>query len=352
MGLDHSLGEIYDLIVKAKHSGFDRIFTSLHIPEADYEKVTAQFKKVVEFSKGLGMKVIADISPLGFQFLGMDNMDTAPLKKMGIDVLRLDFGYSPNEIARFTNNEHGIKIEINASTVTERFFVELEKHSPNHANLQACHNYYPRRNTGISEETFISKNEMIREKGLRITAFIPSLTGRRGPVYEGLPTLEKHREQDPYLSAKHLFALGADDVFFGDGMPSEEELEKVGALKEDGIELRTRSFDESPAARKYLSHPMYSNRSDCAEDAVRAVEGRGLLGEGETVHAANCMNRKKGSITLDNSRYLRYMGELQILLRDLPADERVNVIGEVIEEDLFLLDYIKDETKFCFKVLD
>ena len=54
---------------------------------------------------------------------------------------------------------------------------------------------------------------------------------------------------------------------------------------------------------------------------------------------------------MDNEGYLRYMGELQICRRDLQEDIRVNVIGMVIEEELFLLDYIKDESKFRFKII-
>ncbi|MGG3924217.1 DUF871 domain-containing protein, partial [Geobacillus thermodenitrificans] len=57
--------------------------------------------------------------------------------------------------------------------------------------------------------------------------------------------------------------------------------------------------------------------------------------------------RRTGSITIDNERYGRYAGELQITLVDLPADDRVNVIGQVIEEDMPLLRYIHGGRRFC-----
>lgn len=41
---------------------------------------------------------------------------------------------------------------------------------------------------------------------------------------------------------------------------------------------------------------------------------------------------------MDNSGYGRYRGEVQICRRVLAADERVNVIGRVIDEDLPLLN--------------
>lgn len=46
------------------------------------------------------------------------------------------------------------------------------------------------------------------------------------------------------------------------------------------------------------------------------------------------------------------MGELQITLVDLPPNERVNVIGRIIPKELFLLDYVKPGTSFCFSAVD
>jgi hypothetical protein len=56
-----------------------------------------------------------------------------------------------------------------------------------------------------------------------------------------------------------------------------------------------------------------------------------------------------GYITIDNKDYLRYCGELQICKKDLPADKRVNVVGKIVEDELFLIPYIQDATKFMLK---
>lgn len=61
--------------------------------------------------------------------------------------------------------------------------------------------------------------------------------------------------------------------------------------------------------------------------------------------------RLRGMITMDNDLYGRYRGEVQIALRNLPADERVNVIGQVIEEDLELLSHIQPGQQLEWKVL-
>lgn len=97
--------------------------------------------------------------------------------------------------------------------MTKDFLNKLNKYNVNYKNVQACHNYYPRKDTGISESLFLKKNSMLKEIGVEISAFVPSLVGKRGPIYEGLPTIEKHRLMNPYLSTKHLFAMGVDNVF-------------------------------------------------------------------------------------------------------------------------------------------
>ena len=60
----------------------------------------------------------------------------------------------------------------------------------------------------------------------------------------------------------------------------------------------------------------------------------------------NCVQRRRGVITVDNKNYGRYSGELMLIREDLPADERVNVIGEVPENALLLMDRIGRGAKF------
>ena len=56
---------------------------------------------------------------------------------------------------------------------------------------------------------------------------------------------------------------------------------------------------------------------------------------------------------MDNDGYGRYRGEVQITLCDLPADERVNVVGQVVEEDCLLLSlsqaWSKSKIGTCLK---
>ncbi|WP_375154096.1 DUF871 domain-containing protein [Parageobacillus sp. VR-IP] len=56
--------------------------------------------------------------------------------------------------------------------------------------------------------------------------------------------------------------------------------------------------------------------------------------------------REKGRVTIDNNQYGRYAGELQITLTDLPANEKVNVVGRIMEDDLPLLAYVGGGQRF------
>jgi uncharacterized protein len=346
VGMNYSLEENKQYITKAKEYGYSGVFTSLHIPEANYEKAIEEFKELAGLCSSLNMNIIADISPRAFTYLVADMNNLKVLKDMGIYGVRVDFGFTPEEIASFTRNPYGLKIEINASTVSSRFFSELDKFNPDYNMLQASHNYYPRLNTGISLETFKKKNEMLKRYGMKISAFVPSLINKRGPIFEGLPTLEVHRFLEPQVSAKELFALEMDAVFFGDSIPTDKELKSVGSIQEDVIELRIETFEPCPIEKSIILSPCHINRPDAAEDVIRSTNSRETLKKEDIINPYNNIERKVGYITIDNKDYLRYSGELQICKKALPMDKRVNVVGRVIVEDLILIKYIKDETKF------
>lgn len=350
MGMEYSYEENIRYMKFARENGFNRIFTSLHIPEADYGIIINEFTLLVNEAKELGMEVIADISPKGFEYLNIQPKDLKALKESGIDVLRVDFGFSPEEIAEFSRNPWGLRIELNASTVTESFLQNLSNCNANYENIQACHNYYPRMNTGISIKSFIRKNEMLKKLNIKISAFVPSLVNKRGPIYEGLPTLEMHRFLNPETGAKHLFALGVDNVFFGDSIPTLEEITLVGSVPEELIEFKVIPMTEDKTSLELLTENYYTNRTDGAEDVLRAVESRMYINKG-IINPGNTVSRKRGSVTVDNEGYLRYMGELQVCKKDLQEDSRANVIGNIVEEELFLLDCIEDEGRFKFKLV-
>ena len=83
---------------------------------------------------------------------------------------------------------------------------------------------------------------------------------------------------------------------------------------------------------------VHTNRLDPARDVIRSVESRE---ENKVIlQPMNATLRKKGSITIDNELYGRYAGEMQVAIHDLPVDEKVNVVGMVVEEDMSLLPFV------------
>jgi hypothetical protein len=55
---------------------------------------------------------------------------------------------------------------------------------------------------------------------------------------------------------------------------------------------------------------------------------------------------QKGQIMIGNNSFGKYKGELQIILKEIPIDERKNIVGTIAEEELFLLDYVGAWTQF------
>ena len=347
LGLEMSTQENLEYMRLAKEKGFTEIFTSTHIPEANYNIIEKDIKLFLDEAKKLNMSVSVDISPNTFELLGIERNNFVKLKGFGIDVVRLDFGYSIDEIAELSNNDYGLNIQLNASTLNAKMLLELDNKNVNYNNITACHNYYPREDIGISEKLFVERNKEFKKRGIEISAFVPCHDKKRGPVYEGLPTLEKHRRLDPYLPTKHLFALGTDIVYFGDMKASDIELSTVGRIKtpfEFRVEFKTLNED----IKQYILNNEFSQRVDEAENVVRIEESRYYFNEKNPVEKECIGVRPIGTITIDNKDYLRYMGEMQITKVNLDFDERVNLVAQIREEDLFLLNYIKGGDKLNF----
>lgn len=346
-GLDNSMDENIGLLKSAHELGFSRIFTSLHIPEADYEVLKVEVKEFFRVAKEFDMDVISDISPNTFKFLELDNMDLRGLRDLGVKTIRIDFGYGEEDIAFMTRNEYGIKVQLNASTITRDFFDKLDKFNPNYDNVDALHNFYPRVGTGISEECMIDKNEILRERGITPCAFVSSNNRRRSPLKDGLPTLEDHRGMDVREAGNHLFALGNESVFIGDSLPSDKELVDLSSLNKEAVELRIKVETSDKVCLRLLDN-VYTSRTDEARDAIRASESRLML-DGDVIESDNTMIRKYGDVTIDNKDYLRYMGELQIIKNEQEKDSRVNKVAYILQDDLYLLKYIRDGKKFYFR---
>ena len=349
-GLDNTKEENIKLLKDAHELGFTRIFTSLHIPEANYDVLKVEVREFFELAKEYNMDIISDISPNTFRFLDLDDMDLKGLRDMGVKTIRIDFGYSEENIAKMSKNQYVIKIQLKASTITEEFFERLDKYSPDYKNIDALHNFYPRIGTGISEVCMIKKNILLKIRGIKPCAFVQSNNRKRGPLKDGLPTLEDHRGIGVREAANHLFALGNTSVFIGDSLPSANELKDLSSLNPEVIELDIKVKGNDEITLRLLNE-IYSARTDEARDAIRASESRLIL-NGDIIEPFNTVNKEFGDITIDNKDYLRYMGELQILKTKQEKDSRTNVVASILQKDLYLLKYIQGGKKFHFNIVE
>jgi uncharacterized protein len=313
-------------IERAGKMGVKRAFTSLHIPEESGD-LANRAKLLLQCAKDAGIEVYADVSLKTPGHLGLDSL--FELKSLGVSGLRLD-DFFENELILKLAKE--FKLALNASIIFEEDVQALLDGGLKNNQLLAWHNFYPRRDTGLSDNFFQRQNELFKKYGIPVSAYIPGDGEKRGPLFEGLPTLEEHRDLDSFMSALELFHYGIEDVYIGDPEVSEALLRKLIDFDEQHcVEVRIIGFQEGE----------FRLRPDLSRDVLRFMDTR----SGESIPPMNTEARLTGSITIDNDRYGRYRGEVQIALWDLPADERVNVVGRVVEDDWLLLSYLKPGQK-------
>lgn len=327
-----------DWIERMRESGFTSIFTSLHIPEDDSTLYTERLQQLGALAKRLEMELVADIAPSSLQALGKDWDDAHTLLEWGVTGLRVDYGVTPKQVADLSRH---MMVALNASTLTEVELDQMLQHGLLRENVEAWHNFYPRPETGLDRLWFDERNAWLHAQGIKVQAFIPGDEQLRGPLHETLPTLEAHRHQSP-LSCYIDLQATVDRVLIGDPRVSDQTMRQFQAYEEGVIVLRATSehrVDSLPT--------LHTNRMDPARDVLRSVESRAYGRPGDQlIQPQKTEGRPFGSITIDNDRYGRYAGELQVTKRDLPADERVNVIGRVIEMDRPLVQYIGPGGRF------
>ena len=315
------------------------VFLSLH----RQEEMDAQWKtKIMDLCHQLnehGCRILADISKK--TFAAMEVSDARELKeKLQLWAVRPDYGFTVEEIREMAEY---MPVVLNASTVTDE---ELQKLS-GCKELMAMHNFYPRPETALDAEYLKERTKTLQEHGLKVIAFIPGTGEKRGPLYEGLPTLEDHRYISPYAAYLDLvIRYGIDMVYVGDPDLDEAEERRIARYIEEGIiELPC----DMRKGYEYLYGQAFTNRIDSPKTMIRAAESREYsVSNGSEVKPENTVKRSKGSITMDNEKYLRYQGEIMIAVQDFEADERVNVIGNVKEEYLLVTKLIERGAKFAF----
>lgn len=313
------------------------VFLSLHISEEFDASFCARAEEACHALADMGYRIIADVSVKTVAQFGCTDL-TELAEKLRLWALRIDYGFSVSEIQAMAEK---MPIVLNASTTTVE---DARAIAAKGGCVMAMHNFYPRPETGLDEDYFREITESLRQAGLKVLAFIPGDARKRGPVFEGLPTLEAHRHILPSAAFADLaLNYGLEAIFVGDPGISRKEIDRIDRFCREGI-LSIPCEIQDPW--QYLYDQVFTCRIDSPKRLVRFQESRIYSCQGPTTEPANFVPRTRGSLTIDNLRYGRYSGEIMLIRSDLPADDRVNVIGHVPENALLLLDLIGRGRKF------
>ena len=311
------------------------VFLSLHMQEECDDNYDQDIFSLCNDLYSKGCFIIADISKNTLKQLDVD-IDTL-VDRYHLGALRIDYGFSLQEIMEIARKH---RVVLNASTMSIEDMVKVKECG----RIVAMHNFYPRKETGLDEDRFLEINRELKKNGIEVMAFIPGKI-KRGPLYEGLVTLEKQRYQNAYVSYVEMIRrFDVDQVYLSEPGIDDKDLERIRLFNER--DLICLSVDIADEYRYLLDRP-FTNRIDSPNGLIRILESREYSRSTDRmIKPSNCIKRFAGSITIDNELYKRYCGEIQIMKRDYPQDEKVNVIGKVKADNLELLKLIDRNVSF------
>ncbi|MCJ1715407.1 MupG family TIM beta-alpha barrel fold protein [Curtobacterium sp. VKM Ac-2922] len=303
----------------AESAGATLAFTSLHIPEDSPAGARAAATAIVSAATASGLAVVADVSPNTARLLGDSPWEF--LRSIGVARVRIDFGFSVAEIRAIAAV---LPIALNASTLRAPDLAPLAD-----LDVELIHNFYPREWTGLALASVASSVSVAQQFGWRVGAFIAGDSVRRGPLGEGLPTVEQHRTMPPLFQALELVDAGVDDVYVGDPALTDHSWERLGSfVRSDVVVLDgVAAPGVHPAVIEALAVPD-RNRPDAAEAMIRLEHSRERFA-GLPLPEVGGQPRPAGSVTVQLASAGRYCGEVAITLWDLPCDDRVAVLGAV-----------------------
>lgn len=338
----------------AKNYGFKEVFTSMHLPELTLNCQLECLLQLAKVAEERQMKLTADIGGGIISSLLEKETLCKQVAKLGLSFLRLDYGYDLKQLHSIVEklNIHGFVL--NASILSgeevERT-VEYLRSIPGVIEIRACHNFYPRRETGITMEFMQSQYRYFQRYSIPVYACIPSLTNPRGPLYEGLPTVERHRYQSAGKVAMELFnSQCCDGLLISDEYISEDEFKQIkDVICYEPISLKI-SVDEeiTDIEKEVLLGGIHHIRYDSNNLVLRSQSSRQMAEFACKIPKRKAQKRFPLYITIDNESYGRYSGELQIVLAELPEDDRVNVVGYIDKDESWKLQYYKHGYAYRF----
>ncbi|WP_320957060.1 MupG family TIM beta-alpha barrel fold protein [Enterocloster asparagiformis] len=344
-----------DYLEKAGEYGFREVFSSIHLPELALKDQVEMLEELARTANHLGMELTVDIGGGEIGQLLADSQMCARVRSAGIGLLRLDYGFC-TEQAGALYNRLGIKGFVVNASIYDREEAEAVKKNltaiDSRIELRACHNFYPRPETGLDREFFNEQNRIFAELGLITYACIPGKSHPRPPLGLGLPTLEQHRGMNlEQVCVDLVCSPGIGGVMAADEFFNETELACVArAVNREALTLQIRlETGVGQVERELILGMSHHIRYDSNRQVLRSRTSREMSRIGAKVAPGLTGERRRGMVTVDNERYGRYSSEVQILLADLEADSRVNCCGQISEEDMWKLDFYRQGFDYQFQ---
>lgn len=331
-----------EYLEEAKNCGAKYVFTSLHIPEEDYSTLDQKLPEFLSKCASLGLEVVPDVSPVTFEKLNIANQDYKKLSEMGFKALRLDYGFDDYEVIKELQKD--FYLMLNASAINEDYLKGAVEANVDFNRLALTHNFYPLNETGLGLDYFNKKNEAFRKYPLALQAFVCGDVLKRFPLYEGLPTVEKHRTMNPYVAAVELMHdCGIKDILIGDSKASISTLKNIKEYMDHKVMYIKCHLEKE---YEYLYDQELHVRRDESDSIVRLTASRK-----PNVPIFHNTIRKRGYIIMENQLAGRYSGEIHIARKDLPFEARSNVIGFLHPEYIDILEYVDADTTIVFERL-
>lgn len=311
-----------EYLLKAKEVNSSFVFTTINMPEEN-DELKKDISKVVELCKKNKMKLIVDINANSKKYI----------KDYENVYYRIDDGLSNDEIIALAKNNY---VVLNSTTLDEEDLKYFKLKGVDFSKLYSLHNYYPKVYTGVSLKFLKKRNEIYKKYGLKTMAFIPGDL-KRGPIFEGLPTVEEHRYMDILQASLELIANDTDVILLGDLNIKEENWERLKYLLKGIVPLRIN--------KNILKNRIFENRRDYSNYVVRNIKRDIVL---DTIVEID-KNIEKGDILVTDEKGLRYKGDLEIALKNLnKLNDGRRIVASVIDKDKGLLDYLSIINKFIF----
>lgn len=365
-----SIEEMKQTLDNAKKLGYTIVFTSIQLANLGFKNVTTgideKFQFLFDYCDKLDMEVHVDINAIMLKELGGTPDNLKPIYDLKIKVLRLDDGFTPDEIAIMTKNPYGIVMEDNASMLwfpKEKLDIIATK--GNSKQYSACHNFFPLNGTGLSFEDTLDATRLFTSYGIKVGVFIGSLYSSNdlNDIGNHIVTVEDHRYKPAHIQAMEFFIHQEYDyVAFGDTHPHLKELKRVSQVaKNDNLVVMKQHYTINKISEKMLegrycvevpvwfdqgvdkelkeklTSMIFQARADQPDILVRATQSRDIC-------ACDCYQPTEQmpySLVIMNEYANRYNGEIQIPLVSLPAMQHANVIGQVKPYAKRLVEEIK-----------